>query len=190
MTLGKIIQTARKQTGMTQVELGVKLGVSGSMIGQWENDLRKPKAETVGRIADALGSPFMELLLADADDFAAKTRERLDALRAEDELRSKEISSAAEDKFASEVETFIASPIGKSIIVSFFELNKYGQKEAMERMIELTFLPQFSRNPVPSEWEAYVDGYLRDRYSARYPTANALEDEATSAQQEKPSDGQ
>lgn len=55
MTIGEKIQSARKQAGLTQIQLGKKLGVSGSMIGQWENDLRKPKSETLERIANALG---------------------------------------------------------------------------------------------------------------------------------------
>lgn len=69
MSLGKIIQTARKKAGMTQVDLGKTIGVSGSMIGQWENDLRNPKPETLGRIANALGDSFIELLFADSDDY-------------------------------------------------------------------------------------------------------------------------
>lgn len=171
MTLGKIIQAARKQVGMTQVELGEKLGVSGSMIGQWENDLRNPKSETVGRIAEALGYPFMELFLADTDDFMVKTRDKLEAIRAEDEARGREISAAAEAKFISQADSFIASPIGRSIISTFYDLNKYGQEEAMERIIELTFLPQFSSKEVPSECEDYVESYLRDRYATKYPPA-------------------
>ena len=39
MTTGEKIKEARKKAGMTQAELGTLLGVSGSMIGQWENDL-------------------------------------------------------------------------------------------------------------------------------------------------------
>ena len=69
MSLGKMIQTARKKAGMTQVELGKALGVSGSMIGQWENDLRNPKPETIDRIANALGDSFIELLFADSNDY-------------------------------------------------------------------------------------------------------------------------
>lgn len=69
MSLGKAIQTARKKVGMTQVELGEAIGVSGSMIGQWENDLRNPKPETIGRIANALGDSFTESLFADPEDY-------------------------------------------------------------------------------------------------------------------------
>lgn len=54
MTTGQRLQQARKSLGLSQRELGCQLGVSGSMIGQYENDLRKPKRETLQRIADAL----------------------------------------------------------------------------------------------------------------------------------------
>lgn len=54
MTTGKRIQRARKAAGLSQKELGEKLGVSASMIGQYENDLRIPKIETLQKIADAL----------------------------------------------------------------------------------------------------------------------------------------
>lgn len=195
MTLGKIIQAARKQVGMTQVELGKKLGVSGSMIGQWENDLRNPKSETIGRIVDALGYPFLELFLSNADDFTVKTREKLEAIRAEDEAREKEISAAAEAKFTSQADSFIVSPIGRSIIKTFYDLNEYGQEEAMERIIELSFLPQFSNKDVPSEWEDYVDGYLADRYATKYKAKKPQETISVSVEhgdttkKEKPTEG-
>ena len=54
MTTGQRIQQARKIAGLSQKQLGEKLGLSASMIGQWENDLRNPKIETLKRIADAL----------------------------------------------------------------------------------------------------------------------------------------
>ena len=54
MTTGELIQARRKEAGMTQAELGKKLGISGAGIAQWENNLRKPKKETLSRIASAL----------------------------------------------------------------------------------------------------------------------------------------
>lgn len=55
MTIGQRIQLARKESKLSQKELGEKLGVSGSMVGQYESDLRNPKLVTLQRIADALG---------------------------------------------------------------------------------------------------------------------------------------
>lgn len=54
MTTGQRIQQARKAANLSQRAFGQKLGVSGSMIAQYENDLRNPKPETLQRIADVL----------------------------------------------------------------------------------------------------------------------------------------
>lgn len=54
MNLGERIKKARKEKKLSQAQLGSELGVSGSMIGQYENNLRNPKLETVQRIAAAL----------------------------------------------------------------------------------------------------------------------------------------
>ncbi len=55
MTIGERIRETRKSRGLTQRELGERLGLSYQSIAQWENDLRKPKFETIQKIADALG---------------------------------------------------------------------------------------------------------------------------------------
>ena len=55
MTTGQRIQQVRKAANLSQRELGRKLGISGSMIAQYENNLRNPKWETLQRMADVLG---------------------------------------------------------------------------------------------------------------------------------------
>lgn len=55
MTVGQRIRAARKRAGLTQKELGEKLGLSFQGVAQWENNLRNPKHETIQRIAKALG---------------------------------------------------------------------------------------------------------------------------------------
>ncbi|MBS5129751.1 MAG: helix-turn-helix transcriptional regulator [Lachnospiraceae bacterium] len=56
MNTGEIIKKARKKAGFTQKELGEKLGVSASMIAQYENNTRNPKIETLKKISFALDS--------------------------------------------------------------------------------------------------------------------------------------
>ncbi len=58
MTIGNNIRAHRRRKGMTQKELGEKLGgISQQQIGQWENGTANPKLETQIKIADALGVP-------------------------------------------------------------------------------------------------------------------------------------
>ena len=54
MTTGELIRAARKKAGLTQKELGAKLGVSGAMIAQYETGVRTPKIETLQKISNAL----------------------------------------------------------------------------------------------------------------------------------------
>lgn len=54
MTTGQRIKLARKSAGLTQKELGQKLGITYQTVAQWENNLRNPKHETLMRIAEAL----------------------------------------------------------------------------------------------------------------------------------------
>ncbi len=59
------IRDERYKAGLTQAELGSRIGVSGSMIAQYESNApyaRKPKIETTLKIADALGISLVRLL--------------------------------------------------------------------------------------------------------------------------------
>lgn len=71
MTTGQRIKTARKKEGLTQKELGEKLGITYQTVAQWENDLRNPKRETLQRIAAALGVSAQDL----TDDWGVVDKE-------------------------------------------------------------------------------------------------------------------
>ncbi len=62
MTIGERLRALRKEAGLTQKELGERLGVSASMIGQYETNLRKPKFETLEKIAAVLNVSISEFL--------------------------------------------------------------------------------------------------------------------------------
>lgn len=55
MTVGQRIKKARERAGITQVELGEKIGVSGVAIMRYEKDQRQPRIEQFQAIAIALG---------------------------------------------------------------------------------------------------------------------------------------
>lgn len=61
MTTGQRIKAARKKAKMTQAELADKLEIPFQSISQWERDIRKPKRETIEKIANALKVHPVEL---------------------------------------------------------------------------------------------------------------------------------
>lgn len=76
MTIGERIREIRKSRGLTQRELGERLGLSYQSIAQWENDLRKPKSETILKIACALGVRYEDIVGLEAFDTGAEFDER------------------------------------------------------------------------------------------------------------------
>lgn len=61
MTLGENIRRIRKEKGLSQSELGKRIGVSYQQIGQYENGKRNPKIETIDKIASALGVKIADI---------------------------------------------------------------------------------------------------------------------------------
>lgn len=56
MDIGERIKAARKSAGLTQKQLGEKLGVSAAMIAQYETGKRTPKIDTIQKIANAVNA--------------------------------------------------------------------------------------------------------------------------------------
>ncbi len=66
MTLGEKIKTARKNIGLTQEELAVKLSVSRPAVAKWETDKGIPDIENLKAISGLLGVS-LDSLLDDGD---------------------------------------------------------------------------------------------------------------------------
>ena len=146
MTLGELIQSSRKKAGLTQVELGKMLGVSGSMIGQWESNLRNPKSETIGKIASVLGKPFMDVFQIYMEETNAAITDKLNSLKAEAEIITLKTMEESEKEFQKEVKSFIDSTNGRTIIAIYmYELNADGKAEAVKRVEELAEIPRYQK---------------------------------------------
>lgn len=120
MTTGQLIKAARKKAGVTQEELGKKIGVSGSSMAQWENDLRNPKLDTLQRIASALGVPVQELI----SDWEAVDKEEF-----------KDVFIYGKG---------LTTPKDR-IDAALDRLNDEGQEKAAERVEELTEIPKYQK---------------------------------------------
>ena len=124
MSIGKNIQKARKIAHISQKELGEILGVSASMIGQYENDLRRPKFETVTKIADAL-----HVNPADLDESL---------------IINLGSSVMFEMPDGESISIDSDSPLGAAATI-LHGLNEDGQKEWIKRGKELTEIPKYRK---------------------------------------------
>ena len=73
MTIGDNIRRFRKREGLTQQQLGDKLGVSQSAIGQFEKGTSL-KIETIQKIAVALGIPMERLIPYNINCFPSESQ--------------------------------------------------------------------------------------------------------------------
>ena len=67
-SIGENIRKARKAAGMTQEELGKKIGISQQAVGNYESRRRKPKIKTLVRFSNGLNVSVAELLAGMLDD--------------------------------------------------------------------------------------------------------------------------
>lgn len=163
MTIGEFIQYSRKKAGLTQKELGDKLGLSGSMIGQWENNLRNPKPETLKKLNDALDGALAEYFLKNRDKIGFSAAIGIDSsdiieigpvesLLAYEDLSPKDKAEWApvnqwnkkmlerslnltenDEKRLAEIERY------------YKRLNEDGREEAVERIRELTLRDKYTK---------------------------------------------
>lgn len=63
-SLGSMIQTLRKQRGMTQLDLARTMGVTDKAVSKWERDLSMPDVGSLPKLAETLGVTVDELLQA------------------------------------------------------------------------------------------------------------------------------
>lgn len=54
MTIGEHMMLLRKKKGLSQAELGKRIGTSGDIIGRYERDIMMPSIEVIMKIADVL----------------------------------------------------------------------------------------------------------------------------------------
>ena len=76
MTFGEKIKAERKKLGLTQIELGERIGVTNRVITSYENGKSFPRTrEAYKKIADALGVNVNDLL-SDDDAFVMEAEEQ------------------------------------------------------------------------------------------------------------------
>ena len=125
LTTGEKIKQARKNAGITQKNLGDKLGVSPVMISQYESNTRNPKWQTLQKIADALNVTLSDLLTSDT------------ILNSEKSDITDWLSTMEEESYRDKID-------GLACL-----LNDTGQQEAVRQMELLTKIPEYRKEDTP-----------------------------------------
>ena len=152
MNLAQKIKQARERAGMTQKEAACSMGISQQAYSQYESGRRVPKAETLGRIALALGITTDELF--DAEDLPPQDMLSFlagMAAQSETELKSSLTQNIEEDVHraqlvADQLSTSLHPSCTEQLLSAFMRLNQEGQKKAVERVQELAEVPRYCVN--------------------------------------------
>ena len=152
MTIGEAIKKARNKAGLTQKQLANKLGVSFTLVSQYERGTRNPKPETLDRIATALGMT-LETLLDEAFLYEDGENEHYSRMIASigkslfSEAKQEETLDALFEIFANSIFYGIEEDVGFSTIDAM--LNSEGQKKVSAYAIDLTKIPEYQKGFTP-----------------------------------------
>lgn len=160
MDIGARLKNARKNKGITQTQLGKKLGVSQAMIGQYENGSRTPKIETVQKIADALNITMLDLIpeLMKIQTSILNEKKDLDIFFNEFDNITKNMSDENKEIMKMQVlESYLKNQqnlnkfqsminqndFQKTLLELFYRLNEKGKKRAIEQIEMLTKIDEY-----------------------------------------------
>lgn len=127
MTIGERIYYCRIENKMTQKQLAEKAGMADSAIRKYESGRVTPKFDTLNRIAAALDVPWTTLY---PDGETLPGTEELPPAQTADPLEPPQSRMFSEQ-----------------MLQDLAALNAKGREEAVKRVHELTFLPEYRKDP-------------------------------------------
>lgn len=130
MTFGEKVKKVRKEQGLSQRQLGERMGgITQQTVAQYEKAIEQPKLSTVRKLAEALGVTISELVV-DWSNFSP------------DEVLNDM------DIYRNDYENFNPRQVTNDnrLINKFHSLNYAGQEKAIEQVVLLTQIPRYQRD--------------------------------------------
>ncbi|MBQ8894379.1 MAG: helix-turn-helix domain-containing protein [Clostridia bacterium] len=120
MTFAERIKSLRLERGLTQKELGERCGMADSAIRKYESGKVVPGYESLFKIAKALGIEDYRIIFDDDGEMFYETKEAETRAHEEDARR-------------------------EALLKTYWALNEVGRKVALERLKELTKIPEYKK---------------------------------------------
>lgn len=171
MDIGAAIRAKRKEKGLTQIEVAQAANISVNSLRLYESGKRELKQSVFISIAHALETSVFDLMGYSTGKVCVPEKDFLDACtdmkndKIENELDlglraitlAKDYNISKEDalRIVEEMMTFY-NPLFKTdtehaMHSSLEELNDLGKKVAIERIRELSEIPQYQKNTLPDK---------------------------------------
>lgn len=135
--IGERIKHARQIKGMSQETLARAIGSTKSTISKYELGHREPSLDTIQRIADALRIEFFDLVVPTGDQAS------VDGLLTEVEDAKKRGLRVV---WKNDNLYLTAPSKEQKILLAFDRLNAKGREVAVERVEELTKIPEYQKD--------------------------------------------
>lgn len=135
------IQKIRKERGFTQAELAKKAGISEISVRKYESGERRPKIETLSKIAIALNIPVADLFEGDPRDFAVPPG-KIQLGDGENAILVDPIEF--QKVFNRIVQRSCPNPVS-ILLEEFYKLSPTGQDMAIKQTKLLTKIPEYQK---------------------------------------------
>ena len=103
MSLYEQLKKARKQSGLSQLEVAERTGIKNTTLSNWENDVAAPPYESLCVLARLYGVTTDFLLMSSADEFELPSRDT-----EEERSALQKLFDTVKDDSTEEIETYIA----------------------------------------------------------------------------------
>ncbi|CCX58195.1 dNA-binding helix-turn-helix protein [Blautia hydrogenotrophica CAG:147] len=144
-SVGEIIKKLRIERGLTQKQLGELCEMADSAIRRYENGRANPKIETLQKIANALNVNVSEL----RNDFQIFKDNIVDESGILSSAKKADVLQNdlwAEFQKRKIIEKLDITPDKQELLFEYNKLNKIGRNEAVKRVKDLTFNPEYRKD--------------------------------------------
>lgn len=147
MNFGENLKMIRKKKGLSQRELGEKLGITQQTVAQYEKLKSPPKYETLHRIAESLNIRYTDFLPEFTDEDQKIIKELIDI----PELKSNNIYNISPESIAKMHLSLSTANLHldakkKLLLESYDSLNSIGQDKAIDQVKLLTKIPEYQKD--------------------------------------------